>query len=649
MTYTDIFSKAVVILSLAALALPGISVNAQVSSELKVPVLELYADSDTFIDLIPFVEYWIDTSYNTTWKQVKYIPHFAPLVNIDTAAKEKVTFVDENLWLRFNLFNKTKDSIELILFIDSILIWSSQIKVLNNKIEIFDSCTNSRKLLCYKVIFPPTSTSTIYIKIDFRYFGTPDLHRLFIANNPTKIGLWPPKSFEEMKESIRQRKVPNLTLHSLVVGALAITILISFFQFFIFKEPVYISYASYLLIIVIYLWSWYNNINFNDTYALSFPIYYKNEAEILCFYLGYSTYFVFLFYFFKNEKVPPSAYSYLTKLLLFTILLGISNFWVLLKFNPSMGIIFYVITRFLFEVLNLIIVYLLFKLRSISSALIAFGALFLSMGITLSFTISYIGVANNNIFTNNLIYFYLGVILELFLFTSAIAYKFKLIKEENFANQKRITQSEINTLRLQINPHLIFNGLAVAGGLMYENPQNGIRYITKFANYLRNVLETSRHPLIPLSQELEMFEQYIFVEQTRRPDFFQFKIVIDPSIEADEIMVPPTIFQPYAENSIKHGFDDYRNDFMLTMHCWLNKDYLYVSILDNGIGRDAAREKKTGRLSNKKESLGLKITEERILMAGGASKPNNEVQIKDLKDDLGIALGTLVIIKIAIM
>ncbi len=611
-------------------------------------ILNFNVPPDTLVNLSPYIEFWIDSSYVSTWERVESIPYFTPFESGDKSTKKKLLFVDQNLWVRFKIFNHTNDKIEMTLLIDKVLTWSSRIKVINSNLEILNSSTHSRQILCHEVLFPPASASTIYLKIDFRYFGVPDSFFIPTKNCPVRIGLWPKYSFEKKKEEIRQRKGPELTLHSMVVGVLGIILMISLFQFFLLSETVYLAYAAYLSILLLYLCSWYNNINFNSTYFIPFPLYLKNEAEIFCFYSGYCSYFIFLLYFFKAEKISSRANTYFKVMLFFTIFLGVSNLISLLLFKPSIGIIFYVTARIIYEILNFITIYLMFRVRSLLISLISFGALFLSLGITLSFTLSFTNVSRYNIFANNMVYLYMAIILEVFFFTIALGYKFKLLKEENFANQKRVIQSEIDTLRIQINPHLIFNGLTVAGGAMLDSPINGIRYITAFANYLRNVLENSRHSLIPLSKEIEMLEQYIFVEQTRKPNTFQFKIEIDSSADTEEIMVPPTILQPYVENTINHGFDDFRDDFMLSVRCWVNHDFLYITLTDNGIGRDAAQEKNASRLTGKKESLGLKITQERIQMSGGAFNPTNEVQIKDLKDDSGKAIGTSVIIKITI-
>lgn len=654
MVYKNIICRTIIVISIVISIIGNVAAqvgkesgfpNIDKDSELVTPILDMTTAPDAFLDLTPFIEFWVDSSGNATWEKALNYPAYKLMLS--DSFKQNKYFVDQNLWIRFNIKNSNlTDSLKIVIVKSGLLLYHWEIRMFNEGIEV-DKKSNYRwSLLKDILIIPPNSKRLICVKSEYRYYGVENFG-FDKKNNILHFSICSIKKWESTEQTITKNLAPYQDLTSFIIGAIFIIFFFSIFQYIILREKIYIYYIAYLFILFIYLWGWFNAENNGKEFLIPSPFNYTREFESACFYIGYIFYFLFLSGFSDSLSIKAIKYLKLAKNTI--IILFLINIFVYFLFTHYKFYQLYITIRIIIECSNLFTLFYLFQSKNRLSIFLGIGVLSLAVGLTLSQVMALAGLSGVNVWTNNMTYLYLGIFLEILCFSASLSYRFKIIKDEMALNKQKIIQSEIDTLRLQINPHLIFNGLTVAGGAMLDSPINGIRYITAFAKYLRSVLENSRHSLIPLSKEIEMLEQYIFVEQTRKPNIFQFMIEIDSSADAEEIMVPPTILQPYAENTIKHGFDDSIGDFMLSVRCWANHDFLYITLTDNGIGRDVAREKNAGRLTGKKESLGLKITQERIQMSGGAFNPTNEVQIKDLKDDSGKAIGTSVMIKIAIL
>ena len=86
-------------------------------------------------------------------------------------------------------------------------------------------------------------------------------------------------------------------------------------------------------------------------------------------------------------------------------------------------------------------------------------------------------------------------------------------KASHFEAQHSISQYE--ALKNQVNPHFLFNSLNVLSSLIYKDTAMSDRFISKFAEVFRYVLELNSSALVPLKQELQFIDSYIFLQQIR--------------------------------------------------------------------------------------------------------------------------------------
>jgi hypothetical protein len=201
-------------------------------------------------------------------------------------------------------------------------------------------------------------------------------------------------------------------------------------------------------------------------------------------------------------------------------------------------------------------------------------------------------------------------------------------------NQK-IAETEMKALRAQMNPHFLFNSLNSVKMLINKgNSADAKSYLTKYSKLIRQILEYSREKFIRLDEEMEMLSLYLDLEQVRFKNF-EYTIDVAPGLEADFIEIPPMLLQPFVENAIWHGLmnkpDDPRN---LSIIVHQEKSNTVIIIEDNGIGRKQAQLLKS-RKGSQRESLGLRIGQERIDILKEQYGDGAKMQIIDLENPTG--------------
>ncbi|GAB5555244.1 MAG: hypothetical protein Sapg2KO_48350 [Saprospiraceae bacterium] len=248
-------------------------------------------------------------------------------------------------------------------------------------------------------------------------------------------------------------------------------------------------------------------------------------------------------------------------------------------------------------------------------------------------------------------WFYFGLTTILLGLGAAFGrYKIAHIRKEerlkaNF--NKKLAVTESMALRSQINPHFIFNTLnSIKYYAIAKSPSETGEFINRFSALIRQVLENSKQHLIPLGEEISTLNNYIEVEKLRFRNAFESKIIVDPAIDQDFCMIPPSLTQPFVENSIWHGLMHKEGHKKLEIRFTQNENIILCQIIDNGIGRLAA--KKINKSKTSKSSLGMQITKDRIEHLQTLYGIQSHFEIIDLYDDEGLAKGTEVSISFSI-
>jgi tetratricopeptide (TPR) repeat protein len=242
-----------------------------------------------------------------------------------------------------------------------------------------------------------------------------------------------------------------------------------------------------------------------------------------------------------------------------------------------------------------------------------------------------------------------------FIFLAALI-GFLLFRGSKLKDKRRISEmdrkiSEITqaNLRQQMNPHFIFNTLNSIQYYMYQHDKLATNnYLTKFSSLMRKVLDNSQHTSIPLSDELSALNLYLELESIRFKDKFEYKITLDEEIDPLMHKVPTMLIQPYVENSICHGLMPKEGKGFVNIDLKLKEDYILCTIEDNGIGREAAKERNQKREGNH-NSLGTQIAKSRLDLVNELYGTSLHTIYTDLRNENGEPAGTRVEIHIPII
>lgn len=241
-------------------------------------------------------------------------------------------------------------------------------------------------------------------------------------------------------------------------------------------------------------------------------------------------------------------------------------------------------------------------------------------------------------------WWFIGSIL---LVTGTLTYLF-IRDRMNRLNQRLLLENalldmERKALRLQMNPHFIFNALdSISSFIFKKDPKQAVRYLNNFAKLMRLTLESSMEHIHPVETEVSILKNYLELEKLRFGNQFDFEIEVDESIDYD-VGLPPMLVQPHVENAILHGLKPKPEPGLLKISFKLNEDMLCVIVDDNGIGRKAAKA-----IPNKKahRSMATQINRDRLRLLKDSLSDKVDFEIIDKQLESGEAAGTTVIIRL---
>jgi streptogramin lyase len=216
--------------------------------------------------------------------------------------------------------------------------------------------------------------------------------------------------------------------------------------------------------------------------------------------------------------------------------------------------------------------------------------------------------------------------------------------------EKEVVELEQKALRLQMNPHFIFNALnSIQSQIGNNNEQSARYYLAKFSRLMRQILDNSRNSLISLDEEVNTLENYLLIEKFCNGERFDYSITVSENLSGEDVKVPPMLLQPFIENAIKHGlkFNDQQRGKILVR--FEEKNHLLeCTVEDNGVGRKKAGELQQQSKEKYHQSTALIVTQERLQLLKKESD-YSDLEIIDLCDANGVAKGTRVILRIPII
>lgn len=474
-----------------------------------------------------------------------------------------------------------------------------------------------------------------------------------------------------------------------VLGVLFVLSVYHFLLYFQHKDKAYLYYSIYTALI--FIGHLYNSKN--GFISILIEPFHKAlfSIDIYLTWVYNMLYFIFAFTFLDLKSYSIKWYNFIFKaiylLCFICILFGFIH--VFTGKHTFAGINGHFFFMGYLTILGIISFIPLFKINSPLKYYIIIGSILLFGSSVVANIIHHLNLNSEGSQINYSI-FYIGVILENILFSLALGHKQKLILNEKKASQEKLIvqlqeneklqlkiqekleqdlallskQAEIEkleasksksdkelselkmaSLRSQMNPHFIFNSLnSIKLYIINNEKENAVYYLNKFSKLIRKILTTTREKEISLAEEIETMELYTNIENIRFNNEIDFSFIIDEKLPLNTIKIPGLILQPFIENAIWHGLSSKKGhrklDVIVKNH---KQSHIKITISDNGIGRKKSAEMNNAKI-HKKESVGLKITAERLQNFTKNYQNKYVLKFTDLYNEDDTVKGTRVVL-----
>jgi two-component system LytT family sensor kinase len=171
--------------------------------------------------------------------------------------------------------------------------------------------------------------------------------------------------------------------------------------------------------------------------------------------------------------------------------------------------------------------------------------------------------------------------------------------------ERNLSQARLNALRMQLDPHFLFNALNTVSSQVESNPRLARTMIEHLGDLLRLSLDARDRQEIPLAEELAFLDHYVAIQKIRFAETFRIEIRVTSDVK--HALVPCLIVQPLVENAIRHGISRRASGGTVTVMAQHGQGRLEILVADDGVGLP------TGWALESSSGMGLSVTRERIL------------------------------------
>jgi LytS/YehU family sensor histidine kinase len=188
----------------------------------------------------------------------------------------------------------------------------------------------------------------------------------------------------------------------------------------------------------------------------------------------------------------------------------------------------------------------------------------------------------------------------------AVGYYRRYQQEERRSAQLRteLMESQLQALKMQLQPHFLFNTLNAISVLVKKEPVLAQKMIVRLSDLLRLTLERGSENVVTLEQELEFVNTYLAIEKVRFGDRLTIKTEIaEMTLQS---LVPTFILQPLAENSIRHGVAHRSGEGWIKIQSTQKEQTLFLSVSDGGTRSTRSKKQNDGF------GVGLENTQQRL-------------------------------------
>ena len=176
------------------------------------------------------------------------------------------------------------------------------------------------------------------------------------------------------------------------------------------------------------------------------------------------------------------------------------------------------------------------------------------------------------------------------------------LRERTAQLEGQLSAAQLEALRMQLNPHFLFNTLHAISTLMARDVKGARTMISDLSGLLRRVLDGTDAPEVPLDDELDVLSHYFGIERTRFAD--RLEVSMNAEEGTRNALVPTLILQPLVENAIKHGIAPRGEGGRVEVVAQRLNGHLVVNVRDDGPGLPPG--------GPTREGVGLKNTRDRL-------------------------------------
>jgi two-component system LytT family sensor kinase len=148
--------------------------------------------------------------------------------------------------------------------------------------------------------------------------------------------------------------------------------------------------------------------------------------------------------------------------------------------------------------------------------------------------------------------------------------------------ESSLRRAELETLRMRLNPHFLFNCLQSISSLSRKDPKTASQMVTRLGDLLRTALKNQTEAESTLEAELRLADAYIAIEQMRFDD--HISVLQDIEAGTEKALFPAFMLQPLLENAIKHGLRAENKSGLIWIKSSRDSSQLVLTVSDNGIG-----------------------------------------------------------------
>lgn len=171
-----------------------------------------------------------------------------------------------------------------------------------------------------------------------------------------------------------------------------------------------------------------------------------------------------------------------------------------------------------------------------------------------------------------------------------VAYYGALRDQERHAAEleTHLVRAELQVLKMQLQPHFLFNTLHSIASLVHTDPRAAKKMICSLGDLLRATLAAEDLPQVPLRRELEFLQMYLDIQRVRFQDRLVVELLVDGGIL--DAMVPYMLLQPLVENAIKHGVARRSGLGRVEVEIRRRADELFISVVNDAVATNTVPE-----------------------------------------------------------